>query len=131
MTAFDVVTADAKIRRVTPTANPDLFWALRGGKGAAGVVTAVEFELLDIPEFNGGCRYFEGVAADRVLHAWASWADDLPEQGSPQRRSAGCRTGPGSPRRCAAVPASRSGSPGSGTPTPVSARQPRSRQLPR
>ena len=34
--AFEVVTGDGVFRRVTPTEHPDLFFALRGGKGAAG-----------------------------------------------------------------------------------------------
>ena len=34
--AFEVVTGDGVFRRVTPTEYPDLYFALRGGKGAAG-----------------------------------------------------------------------------------------------
>ena len=44
--AFEVVTGDGVFRRVTPTEHPDLFFALRGGKGAAGIVTAIEFDLI-------------------------------------------------------------------------------------
>ncbi len=48
--AFDVVTGDGVQRRVTPTEHPDLFFALRGGKGTAGIVTAVEFDLIHLPD---------------------------------------------------------------------------------
>ncbi len=44
--AFEVVTGDGVLRRVTPDRHPDLFFALRGGKGAGGIITAVEFDLL-------------------------------------------------------------------------------------
>ena len=61
--AFDVVTGDGVLRRATPTENPDLFSALRGGKGAAGIVTAVEFDLVHLPTFYGGAIYFDGADA--------------------------------------------------------------------
>ena len=38
--AIEVVTGDGELRRATPTEHPDLFFGLRGGKGALGIVTA-------------------------------------------------------------------------------------------
>ena len=76
--AFDVVTGDGELRRVTPTQHPDLFWGLRGGRGALGIVTAVEFDLLPVAEILGGARYFAGADAAAVMHAWARWSGDLP-----------------------------------------------------
>jgi FAD/FMN-containing dehydrogenase len=70
--AFDVVTGDGELRRVTPTEHPDLFFALRGGKGAAGIVTAVEFDLVPLPFFYGGAIYFDGADAPAVIAAWRS-----------------------------------------------------------
>jgi FAD/FMN-containing dehydrogenase len=45
LVAADVVTANAELLHASSTENPDLFWALRGGGGNFGVVTAFEFEL--------------------------------------------------------------------------------------
>ena len=80
--AFEVVTGDGIFRRVTPTEYPDLFFALRGGKGAAGIVTALEFDLIHLPTFYGGAIYFDGADAATVIDRWRGWADDLPEQGT-------------------------------------------------
>ena len=52
--AIEVVTGDGELRRATPTEHPDLFFALRGGKGALGIVTAIEFDLVHQPRFYGG-----------------------------------------------------------------------------
>jgi hypothetical protein len=80
--AFDVVTGDGVLRRVTATEHPDLFWALRGGKGTAGIVTAVEFDLVHQPTFYGGSLWFDAADAPRVIEAWRTWADELPELGT-------------------------------------------------
>ncbi|MGY1836214.1 FAD-binding oxidoreductase [Blastococcus sp. SYSU DS0510] len=80
--AFEVVTGDGVFRRVTPTEHPDLYFALRGGKGAAGIVTAMEFDLVHMPEFYGGAIYFHSADAARVIDRWRGWADDLPELGT-------------------------------------------------
>ena len=80
--AFEVVTGDGVFRRVTATEHPDLFFALRGGKGAAGIVTAMEFDLIHLPEFYGGAVYFDATDAAAVLDRWRGWADDLPELGT-------------------------------------------------
>lgn len=78
--AFEVVTGDGVIRRVTPTEHPDLFFALRGGKGAAGIVTAIEFDMVHLPSFYGGAVYFDGADAPAVIARWRDWSTSLPEQ---------------------------------------------------
>ena len=80
--AFEVVTGDGVFRRVSPTEYPDLYFALRGGKGAAGIVTALELDLVHLPEFYGGAVYFDGADAATVIDRWRGWADALPEQGT-------------------------------------------------
>ena len=43
--SVDIVTADGELRHASKDENPDLFWAVRGGGGNFGVVTAFEFQL--------------------------------------------------------------------------------------
>jgi hypothetical protein len=44
-----VVTADAGLVTASRDSHPDLFWALRGGGGNFGVVTALEFQARPVP----------------------------------------------------------------------------------
>jgi FAD/FMN-containing dehydrogenase len=46
--SVEIVTADGTVRRAAADENPDLFWAVRGGGGNFGVVTAFEFRLHEI-----------------------------------------------------------------------------------
>jgi len=78
--AFDVVTGDGVLRRASATENPDLFFALRGGKGAVGIVTAVEFDLIPMRTFFGGALYFDGADVATVVERWRAWSQTLPEQ---------------------------------------------------
>lgn len=77
--AFDLVTGAGQLLRVTPEEHADLFWGLRGGKAALGIVTGVEIDLLPIAEIYGGALYFDGADAAEVLHEWRGWCAQLPE----------------------------------------------------
>jgi FAD/FMN-containing dehydrogenase len=91
---IDVVTADGELRQVTPRSEPDLFWALLGGKGNFGVVTAIEFEVFPVTRFYGGGVYFAGEHLDRVLDAWRAW---LPTVGEDMTSSVGVQRLPDIP----------------------------------
>lgn len=48
LVSAEVVTADGRILHAAADANPDLFWAIRGGGGNFGIVTEFEFRLHDV-----------------------------------------------------------------------------------
>ncbi|MBW0106277.1 FAD-binding oxidoreductase [Pseudonocardia sp. KRD291] len=79
VTALTIVTADGEIRDVDAQCDPDLFWAVRGGKANFGIVTSIEFALMPVTRFHGGGIFFPGGSAPAVLHAWREWAPTLPE----------------------------------------------------
>ncbi|GGR02713.1 FAD-binding oxidoreductase [Streptomyces aurantiogriseus] len=79
VTRIHVVTAEGELREATAHRNPDLFWALRGGKGNFGVVTSIEFGLVPVATLYGGGLFFAADAAQPVLEAWRRWSEDLPE----------------------------------------------------
>ena len=55
----------AELRRVDHEHEPELFWALRGGGGNFGVVTALEFALYPINEVYAGVLFFPYERAQR------------------------------------------------------------------
>jgi FAD/FMN-containing dehydrogenase len=52
--AIELVTADGRVVRTDRDNEPELFWALRGGGGSFGVVTAIAFALYPAPDVYGG-----------------------------------------------------------------------------
>ncbi|GGW89913.1 oxidoreductase [Streptomyces malachitofuscus] len=79
VTAVEIVTPDGESHRATADRDTDLFWAVRGGKGNFGVVTALEFGLVPVSRLYGGGLYFAGEAAAEVMHAWRDWTPAVPE----------------------------------------------------
>jgi FAD/FMN-containing dehydrogenase len=77
---IDLVTADGQRRQVTADSDPELFWAVRGGKGNFGVVVELEFELVPVTRLYGGGLFFPAEAAADVWHAYARWAPTLPDE---------------------------------------------------
>jgi FAD/FMN-containing dehydrogenase len=77
--SLDVVTADGELRHADAESEPELFWALRGGKGNFGVVTALEFDLFPVPRLYAGAIYFPGERMADVLRAWTAWHPGTPE----------------------------------------------------
>jgi hypothetical protein len=68
--AIDVVTADGQLRRADSEHEPDLFWALRGGGGSFGVVTALELRLFPVTQVYAGILWYPLERGPEVLHAW-------------------------------------------------------------
>ena len=80
VTALELVTADARKLRVDAQHEPDLFWALRGGNGNFGVVTAIEFEVYPVNELYAGAMFFPVERAAEVLRVWTGLAPSFPEE---------------------------------------------------
>ena len=80
VTAIELVTADGRLRRVDRENDPDLFWALRGGGGNFGVVTAIEFALFPVREVYAGILWFPVDRAAEVLAEWRAWTEGLPDE---------------------------------------------------
>jgi hypothetical protein len=80
VTALELVTAEGSLIRADPEHHADLFWALRGGGGNFGVVTAIEFAVHPVDELYAGALFFEFERAGEVLHAWSALVGDLPDE---------------------------------------------------
>lgn len=79
--AVEIVTADGELRKVSATREPNLFWAIRGGGGNFGVVTAFEFRLHPVgPEVYAGLVVYPADQARQVLRAWRDFTVGAPEE---------------------------------------------------
>jgi FAD/FMN-containing dehydrogenase len=80
VTAIELVTAEGRARRVDADNEPELFWALRGGNGNFGVVTALEFAVYPVEALYAGVMFFPFERASEVLHAWTTLVPTLPDE---------------------------------------------------
>jgi FAD/FMN-containing dehydrogenase len=80
VTAIELVTASGEQVRVDAANEPDLFWALRGGGGSFGVVTALEFDLLPLSQIYAGALFFPADQSSDVLRSWWEWIAGVPEE---------------------------------------------------
>jgi FAD/FMN-containing dehydrogenase len=80
VTAIELVNADGELVRADADQNSDLFWALRGGGGSFGVVTALEFRLYPVAEVYAGVLFFPLERGTEVLRAWRRWVDTVPDE---------------------------------------------------
>jgi FAD/FMN-containing dehydrogenase len=79
--AADVVTADGESLRASEDEHPDLFWALRGGGGNFGVVTAFEFRLHPVgPTVLAGPILFDATDVREVLRFYRDFVRDAPDE---------------------------------------------------
>jgi FAD/FMN-containing dehydrogenase len=78
--AVELVNAQGEHVRADADHEPELFWALRGGGGSFGIVTALEFSLFPVSEVYAGILFFPLERGGEVLRAWRRWVDDVPEE---------------------------------------------------
>ena len=93
VTALELVTAEGELIRVDAEHEPELFWALRGGGGNFGIVTAIEFGVVEVDDALRG----------RVLlrvRARGRGAAHLERRAALRSRTSSCR----GPRCCTSRP---------------------------
>src|SRR5579864_5628837 len=75
-----LVTVDGRQVDASPKSNSDLFWAIRGGGGNFGVVTALEYELHPVDQvLSGALTYSPGRISD-LLHSFVKFLVGAPDE---------------------------------------------------
>jgi FAD/FMN-containing dehydrogenase len=78
--AAELVTADGDLVRASADEHPDLFWALHGGGGNFGVVTALEYRLAPVgPTLYGGLAAYDPADGRAVARAFRDFHRDAPD----------------------------------------------------
>jgi FAD/FMN-containing dehydrogenase len=77
--AVELVTADGEARTVDAENEPDLFWALRGGGGDYGVVTALHTNLVPLADVYAGALLFPAEFGAKGVRAYREWAGGVSE----------------------------------------------------
>jgi FAD/FMN-containing dehydrogenase len=76
LVACELVTADGRYLRASDDEHPDLFWALRGGGGNFGVVTAFEYRAHPLgPAVYEAQVYYPVEQAREILAGWRDAID--------------------------------------------------------
>ncbi|MBA3414578.1 MAG: FAD-binding oxidoreductase [Chloroflexia bacterium] len=75
--AAQVVTADGAIVTASASEHPDLFWAIRGGGGNAGIVTEFTFRLAPVGDILGGALFLP--ATRDVLRGYLDYSVAAPD----------------------------------------------------
>jgi FAD/FMN-containing dehydrogenase len=76
----DLVNADGAHVSVSATSNEDLFWAIRGGGGNFGIVTALEFRLHPLESVEGGVILYPRAAAVDLLRRYRDVTLKAPDE---------------------------------------------------
>ena len=78
--AADVLLADGNPVRASQSEHPDLYWALRGGGGNFGVVTAFEFRLQPVDRVVAGPTFWPLEQTGDILRWYRDWIVAAPEE---------------------------------------------------
>jgi hypothetical protein len=76
----DLVNADGNHVSVSPTQNEELFWAIRGGGGNFGIVTALEFRLHQLANIHGGIVLYPRPVAFDLLRQYRDLTSHAPDE---------------------------------------------------
>ncbi len=77
--SVDIVLADGSFTTANADKNPDLFWAVRGGGGNFGVVTAFTFKLHPISMVYAGPMLYELEESEEVMKWYRELIKDAPD----------------------------------------------------
>ena len=102
--AVELVTADGELVRADADTEQDLFWALRGGGGGFGVVTAIEVDLFTAADVVTGGTYWPAAHAEELLSIWRRWSLTAPDSATTTVRLLRLPTAPDVPPVLAAGP---------------------------
>jgi FAD/FMN-containing dehydrogenase len=80
VTAAELVTPGGDLVRADAGHDPDLLWAIRGGGGSVGVLTALEMRLYPVGALYAGDLFFPIARTAEVLHAWSAWTATVPDE---------------------------------------------------
>ena len=78
--AAEVVTASGEVVRASAEENPELFWAIRGGGGNFGIVTAFDFAAHPTTDVFYGTIAFAASEAATVIQGWADYLRTAPDE---------------------------------------------------
>jgi FAD binding domain/Berberine and berberine like len=76
----DLVDAEGRHQVVSDKENEELFWAIRGGGGNFGVVTALEFQLHAHAQVHGGVMLYPRAAAIDLLRQYRDRTLNAPDE---------------------------------------------------
>ncbi|WP_309693826.1 FAD-binding protein [Microbacterium foliorum] len=96
--SIELVTADGEHCVVDRRREPELFWALRGGGGGFGVITALTVRLFPVTALTTGTVFWAADHAPALLAAWSTWHQTAPREASTTFRVMRLPPVPGIPR---------------------------------
>jgi FAD/FMN-containing dehydrogenase len=76
----DLVNAEGSHISVSAEQNADLFWAIRGGGGNFGIVTALEFRLHELAAVHGGLILYPRASAIDLLRNYRDITAQAPDE---------------------------------------------------
>ncbi len=75
-----VVTVDGRQLEASQSSNPGLFWAIRGGGGNFGVVTALQYQLHPVGEVLAGALMYPPGRIPELLQAYVEFTRAAPDE---------------------------------------------------
>jgi len=95
--AAEVVISSGEVVHACAAQNPELFWAIRGGGGNFGIVTAFDFAAHPTTDVFYGTITFPPSEADTVIQGWADYLRTAPDELTSTADIANPFRGPGAP----------------------------------